>query len=47
MEDLIRNVEMICPICGSKRFIYDSEDNNKPVTCENCKRFFTKEELKK
>lgn len=52
MENLEKNVELLCPLCGNKMFenlnenIDDlSNDENLKYRCANCNRIFTKKEL--
>lgn len=44
-SDYSRNVEMICPVCGSKTFEYDTEIEDGDVKCISCERVFTRQEL--
>ena len=44
-SDYSKNVELICPVCGSKTFEYDTEIEDGDVTCISCKKVFTREEL--
>ena len=44
-SDYSKKVEMICPLCGSTTFEYDTEKEDGDVTCISCKRVFTRDEL--
>jgi len=45
LEKHTKTVNLLCPTCGSSTFDYDESNENGPVTCDNCKRKFTREEL--
>ena len=45
-NDYDRSIEMICPVCGGKTFHYDNEIENGNVTCIQCKKEFTRDELR-
>ena len=46
MDDLSMNVELRCPTCGSTNFLFDKNDDTKPITCTDCSRIFpNKKEL--
>ena len=40
-----RSVELICPVCGGKTFSFDNEIDDGDVTCVQCKKIFTRDEL--
>ena len=40
-----RQVNLVCPACGSDQFSFDEEVEDAPVTCANCSRQMTREEL--
>lgn len=40
-----REVSMLCPTCGSDQFSYDDEADEADVTCANCGKTMTREEL--
>lgn len=40
-----KNIELICPICGSKLFKYDANDENPDITCLSCNKIFKKDAL--
>jgi len=44
-DDYGKNVEMICPVCGSRTFEYDKEIEDSPVKCDSCKKEFTRDGL--
>jgi len=44
-EKYNRHVTLLCPTCGSDQFAFDDEDDAAPVTCANCGRQTTREEL--
>lgn len=44
-SDYDRELTLLCPTCGSGQFIYDEEDESKPVTCADCGRETTRDAL--
>lgn len=40
-----RRVSMLCPTCGSDQFSCNDEEEESDVTCANCGRVMTREEL--
>lgn len=52
MENLERNIDLLCPVCGNKMF-EDLNGGNEDLSndesfeyrCANCNRIFTKKEL--
>lgn len=52
MENLERNIALLCPVCGNKMF-EDLNEGNEDLSndesfkyrCANCNRIFTKKEL--
>lgn len=52
MENLERNIDLLCPVCGNKMF-EDLNEGNEDLSndesfkyrCANCNRIFTKKEL--
>lgn len=44
-ESYDRSVELICPVCGGKTFSFDNEIDDGDVTCVQCKRVFSRDEL--
>lgn len=44
-SDYSKNVELICPVCGSTTFEYDTEKEDGKVTCISWKRVFTRDKL--
>jgi transcription initiation factor TFIIIB Brf1 subunit/transcription initiation factor TFIIB len=40
-----RRVTLRCTTCGSDQFSYDDDDESGPVTCADCGRVTTKDEL--
>lgn len=44
-NDYDKRVELICPICGSKTFKYNNEDDMSDVTCISCNKIFSRDEL--
>jgi len=44
-ESYDRSVELICPVCGGKTFSFDNEIDDGDVTCIQCKKVFTRDEL--
>ena len=40
-----RHVSMLCPVCGSDRFSFDDALEDGPVTCANCGRVTTRDDL--
>lgn len=45
LNNLDRQISMLCPTCGGKDFIFDEHDENGPVTCSQCERQLTRAEL--
>lgn len=53
MKDFIKNVDLLCPLCGNKLFesldvdfndLYDASEEVR-LKCANCNRIFTKSQL--
>ncbi len=45
LNNLDRQISMLCPTCGGKDFIFDDNDENGLVTCSQCERQLTRAEL--
>jgi predicted nucleic acid-binding Zn-ribbon protein len=40
-----RELTLLCPTCGSSQFAYDNEDESGPITCADCARESTRDQL--
>lgn len=45
LNNLDRQVSLLCPTCGGKDFLSDNDDENGFVTCSQCERQLTRAEL--
>ncbi|MBE1275163.1 ECs_2282 family putative zinc-binding protein [Enterovibrio baiacu] len=45
INNLDRQISMLCPTCGCKEFSFDEHDENGLVTCTQCERQLTRAEL--
>ena len=43
--DYSRKIIFLCPICGGDQFSYDNNIPDGDVTCNSCRRTFTRQEL--
>ncbi|GLT13879.1 ECs_2282 family putative zinc-binding protein [Vibrio algivorus] len=45
LNNLDRQISMLCPTCGCKDFSFDEQDENGLVTCVQCERQLTRADL--
>ncbi|HGF7511354.1 TPA: hypothetical protein AB5A35_003315 [Vibrio cholerae] len=45
LNNLDREINMLCPTCGCKDFSFDEHDESALITCIQCERQFTRGEL--
>ncbi|BDP34906.1 hypothetical protein JL857_23925 [Vibrio parahaemolyticus] len=45
LNNLERQISMLCPTCGCKDFTFDEQDENGVVTCAQCERQLTRADL--
>ncbi|WP_054546850.1 ECs_2282 family putative zinc-binding protein [Vibrio splendidus] len=45
LNNLDRQISMLCPTCGYKDFSFDEHDENGLITCTQCERQMTRVDL--
>ena len=45
-KDYSRKIGLFCPLCANKIFSYDDEKEDSLIECIDCKKTFTREEIK-
>ena len=45
-KDYSRKIELFCPLCANKVFSYDDENEDSLIECVDCRRKFTRDEIK-
>lgn len=45
LNNLDRQISMLCPTCGCKDFNFDEHDENGLVTCTQCERQLTRADI--